>query len=244
MSTRDVEAASGDALGGSVSGSASTVSRVFQAIKAALETSGARDLSEIELEHRYSDASQPKMQAGAGAEPVLVTWGITVERRPVLGAIGPGATESTEAWQDFLRATLAGGRGRLRWSSPTAGRLIGAVDLVWPVSARQRCPIHQARNVAAKVPKHAPEQVKADFWAIWDIDTEPGDDSVAEARRPVEVFEAEWAKPWRSAVACGTDDLDHLVTYLRFPREHWQRIRHSPTSAERRSTGPDAGSRS
>jgi len=61
--------------------------------------------------------------------------------------------------------------------------LIGAVELVWPASARQRCLIHRARNVLAKVPKHAGDQVKADFWAIWDIELEAGDDAVAEARR-------------------------------------------------------------
>jgi transposase-like protein len=30
-----------------------------------------------------------------------------------------------------------------------------------------------------------------------------------------------------AAVSCLEDDLGHLATYLRFPKEHWARIRHS-----------------
>ena len=34
---------------------------------------------------------------------------------------------------------------------------------------RQRCLIHRARNVLAKVPKNAQAEVKADYWAIFDL---------------------------------------------------------------------------
>jgi len=66
--------------------------------------------------------------------------------------------------------------------------LIGAVELVWPASGRQRCLIHRCRNLLAKVLKHAQDQLKADFWTIWDIVTEAGDDAVAEARWRVKVI--------------------------------------------------------
>jgi transposase-like protein len=38
---------------------------------------------------------------------------------------------------------------------------------------------------------------------------------------------AKWGKLYPSAVACLNDDFGHLTTYLRFPAEHWGRIRHS-----------------
>jgi len=170
----------------------------------------------------------PRCTPGPVPEAVLVAWGITVDSRPVLLAIEPGSTESTDAWREFERSMIA---RRLR--PPTlvisdgGPGLIGAVELVRPASARQRCVIHRCRNVLAKVPTHAQDQLKADFWAIWDIDLEAGDDAVAEARRRVNTFEAKWAKLYPSAVACLTDDLDHLVVYLRFPKQHWQQIRHS-----------------
>lgn len=228
LSTRDVEAALAEALGEAATVSKSTVSRVCEAIKAEFEAFGARDLSDVDVEYLYLDGSHFKMHPGAGAEPVLVAWGITADGRPVLLAIDPGSTESTDAWREFLRGMITRGlRPPTLVVSDGGPGLIGAVELVWPTTARQRCLIHRARNVLAKVPKHAQDQVKADFWAIWDIDTEPGDDAVAEARRRAKTFEAKWAKLYPSAVACLTDDLDHLVTYLHFPKQHWGRIRHS-----------------
>jgi hypothetical protein len=38
------------------------------------------------------------------------------------------------------------------------------------------------------------------------------------------------------------EDLDHLPTYLRFPTEHWRRIRHS-NFIERTSGRPAGGSK-
>ena len=39
-----------------------------------------------------------------------------------------------------------------------------------------------ARNVFAKVPKHANDDVKRDYWAIFDNIEEEGERAVAEAR--------------------------------------------------------------
>jgi len=50
---------------------------------------------------------------------------------------------------------------------------------------------------------------------------------VAEATRRAKAFAARWGKLYPAAVACLLEDLGHLTTYLRFPREHWKRIRHS-----------------
>jgi putative transposase len=78
------------------------------------------------------------------------------------------------------------------------------------------------------VPAHAQARVKAAFWAIFDdIDAPPGEAAVAEATRRAGAFAAKWPKLYPSAVAWLEDDLEHLVTYLRFPTEHQGRIRHS-----------------
>src|SRR5919106_788081 len=93
--------------------------------------------------------------------------------------------------------------------------LIGAVEQVWAHSLRQRCLIHRARNVAAKVSEADRDQVKADFWAIFDIPDgiEPGDAAVADARRRAERFAAKWQAKYPGAVACVTDDLGALTTF-------------------------------
>jgi putative transposase len=40
-------------------------------------------------------------------------------------------------------------------------------------------------------------------------------------------FAAKWKARYPSAVTCVTDDLASLTVHLRFPAEHWKRIRHS-----------------
>jgi len=229
LSTRDVEAALEEALGEGATVSKSTVSRICEAIKEEFEAFRHRDLSDVELEYLYLDGSHFKMHPGSPAEPVLVAWGITADGKPVLLAVEPGATESIDAWGDFLcRMTGRGLRAPSLVISDGGAGLIGAVELVFSRSARQRCLIHRARNVLAKVPKHAQAQVKKDFWAIWNgIDDDAGEAAVLEAEKRVKAFCAKWKKLYPAAVACLEDDVCHLTTYLRFPKEQWARIRHS-----------------
>ena len=75
---------------------------------------------------------------------------------------------------------------------------------------------------------HAQAEVKADFWAIFDVgDAEPGDQAVATAHRQAAEFAARWNSRYPAAVRCVTGDLASLTVHLRFPAEHWHRIRHS-----------------
>ena len=229
LSTRDIEAALTEALGEGATVSKSTVSRICEAIKEEFEAFRHRSLSEIELEYLYLDGSHFKMHPGAPAEPVLVAWGITTDGKPVLLSVEPGASESIDAWRDFLEQMTARDlRAPSLVISDGGAGLIGAVELVFPRSARQRCLIHRARNVLAKVPKHAQEQVKNDFWAIWNgIEQDAGEAAVLEVEKRVKAFSAKWKKLYPAAVSCLEEDLGHLTTYLRFPKEHWARIRHS-----------------
>lgn len=229
LSVRDVEATLVEALGPDAKVSKSTVSRVCEAIRAEFDAFARRDLSGIELEYLFLDGSHFKYHAGAKAEPVLVAWGVTTDGKPVLLHLAPGSSESTDAWADFLRDMAGRGlRPPLLVISDGGPGLVSAVELVLSSSLRQRCVIHRSRNILAKVPAHAQAQVKVDFWAIFDdIGASPGDAAVAEATARAKKFATKWRKLFPAAVACLEDDFEHLVTYLRFPREHWKRIRHS-----------------
>lgn len=229
LSVRDVEATLAEALGQQATVSKSTVSRICEAIKTEFDAFAARDLSGVELEYLFLDGSHFKFHDGAKAEPVLVAWGVTTLGKPVLLHVAPGSTESTDAWADFLRQMVARGlRPPLLVISDGGPGLIGAVELVLTTSLRQRCLIHRARNILAKVSKHAQQEVKRDYWSIFDDDgLEPGEAAIAEVTRRATTFTAKWQKIYPSAVASLTDDFEHLVQYLRFPKEHWKRIRHS-----------------
>jgi transposase-like protein len=229
LSVRDVEASLADALGPESTVSKSTVSRICEAIRDEFDTWKTRDLSDVELDYLFADGSYFKMHPGAPAEPVLVAWGITSTGKPVFLGLEPGSSESHDAWAGFFRGLKARGlRDPLLVISDGGQGLIGAAEIVFDRSLRQRCVIHRARNILAKVPAHAQAKVKAEFWAIFDdIDADPGDAAVAEATRRAKAFAARWRKLYPAAVDCLEDDFEHLVTYLRFPAEHWARIRHS-----------------
>jgi putative transposase len=229
LSVRDVEASLADALGPQATLSKSTVSQVCQAIRDEFAAFRARDLSGIELDYLYVDGSHFKMHPGARAEPVLVAWGITTHGAPVLLGLAPAAGEAHDAWADFLGELVGRGlRSPVLVISDGAPGLVGAVEQGFPCSLRQRCLVHRARNLVAKVPAHAQAEVKAAFWQIFDdIDQPPGQAAVDEAVRRATAFADRYQGGYPAAVACLTSTLAELTVHLRFPREHWRRIRHS-----------------
>jgi putative transposase len=229
LSDRDIEAALAEVLGPEAALSKSTVSRICQRIRTEFDAWKTRGLSEVRLDYLFLDGSHFKMHPGAPAEPVLAAWGIDTDGKPVFVGLAPASSESTDAWDDFLADLVARGlRAPLLGISDGAPGLCGAFYRTFRTSLRQRCLIHRARNVIAKVSKHDQEAVKADFWAIFDVgDAEPGDAAIAVATRQAAEFAAKWKTRYPAAVACVTDDLASLTVHLRFPAEHWKRIRHS-----------------
>jgi transposase-like protein len=229
LSDRDIEASLAEVLGAEAALSKSTVSRICQRIRDEFQAWTTRDLSGVRLDYLFLDASHFKMHPGAPAEPVLAAWGIDTDGKPVFVGLAPAASESTDAWDDFLADLIGRGlHGPLLGISDGAAGLTGAFDRAFPASLRQRCLVHRARNVLAKVSAHDQSQVKADFWAIFDVgEAEPGEQAVTVAHRQAAAFAATWQGRYPSAVACVTDDLASLTVYLRFPAEHWRRIRHS-----------------
>jgi len=230
LSVRDVEAALTEALGESAAVSKSTVSRICGQIKTQFEAWSTRRLDEVELDYLFVDGSHFKYHANAAAEPVLAAWGIDTDGKPVFVGLEAASSESGDAWEGFL--TGLGERGLrcpLLVISDGAAGLVGAIDRTMGAALRQRCLIHRARNVLAKVPKNAQADVKVDYWAIFDLpDTiEPGLDAVTIAQHRIDAFAARWRDAYPAAVRCLLNDRDSLTVYLRFPREHWIRIRHS-----------------
>ena len=229
LSTRDIEQALADALGEEAALSRSTVSRICQTIKDEFDAWKKRSLKDVELEYLYVDASHFRYHQGARSEPVLCAWGLTADGRPVFLALAATSAESHDAVTDFLRdLTRRGLRAPLLVITDGAPGLISAIEQVFDKSLRQRCLVHRARNVIAKVSKGDQTEVKADFWSVFDdITSEPGDEAIAEARSRARAFADKWGSLYPGATACVTDDLESLTTHLRFPSDHWMRIRHT-----------------
>jgi transposase-like protein len=195
LSVRDVEATLVEALGETAAVSKSTVSRICEEIKTQFEQWSARRLDDVELDYLFLDGSHFKYHANASAEPVLAAWGIDTDGKPVLVGLEAASSESGDAWEGFM--TGLGERGLacpLLVISDGAPGLIGAVETTMGAALRQRCLIHRARNILAKVAKNAQADVKADYWAIFDLpeDIQPGIDAVKLAQNRIEAFAQRW----------------------------------------------------
>jgi putative transposase len=228
LSDRDVEAMLAETFGEQATISRTTVSRICQRLRAEFDTWKRRDLSGTGLDYLYLDGSFFKMHPKARAEPVLVAWGISTDGRPVFLHLAPGAAESTDAWRGLLEDLKDRGLGTPLLVISDGGKgLCAAIECSFPASLHQRCLVHVCRNLIAKVPAHAQDEVKRDYWAIFDHIQAQGEAAVAEARRRAARFIAKWKPLYPAAVACVADNLDALVAHLRFPAEHHRRIRHS-----------------
>ena len=229
LSTRDIEASLAEALGPEAALSRSTVSRVCEAIQGEFAAWRTRSLVGLEPLYVFVDGSHFRYHDGARAEPVLCAWAITADGKPVLVGLDGANAESTDACLGFLRDLVTRGLDApLLVITDGAAGLISAVEQVWPASLRQRCLVHRVRNILAKVATADQDLAKADL--------------LANLRRPARHprrARARRGSPTRrgvrptvgsslpAAVACILDDFAELAAHLRFPAEHWSRIRHS-----------------
>ena len=231
LSVRDVEAALAEALGDQAAISKSTVSAVCQAIKEEYQAWARRPLDGITLDYLFLDASFFRMHPGSPAEPVLAAWGITTDGKPAFLGLAPGSGESADAWHDFLiDLTDRGLPSPLLIISDGARGLISAIEQAFPKALRQRCLIHRARNVLAKVPAGMQAEVKDAYWAIFDTEdlkTPPGPRLVEIIDHRIDEFAARYQALYPAAVKCLLTDREGLTAYLRFPAGHHHRIRHS-----------------
>ncbi len=99
--------------------------------------------------------------------------------------------------------------------------LIKAIEQCWPASDRQRCCVHRARNLYAKLPDRERERVKHAYWQALDEAI-----SETDAKQRLQALVDELDKGGFTAAArCLADDLDALVVHLRYPVRHRRRWR-------------------
>jgi transposase-like protein len=229
LSDRDIEAMLIETFGNEAAISKSTASRICQRLRAEFDAWRRADLQKLKIDYLYVDGSYFKMHPKAKAEPVLVAWGIDTDGKPNFLGLASGSSESTDSWKGFFEDLKARGlRPPLLVITDGGPGLLAAIEQCFSKSLVQRCLIHRLRNILAKVSKEAQDEVKRDYWAIFNRVEQPaGPKAVTEARRRAKAFATKWRKLYPSAVACLEEDLDALVVHLRFPAKHWKRIRHS-----------------
>ena len=231
LSVRDVEAALAEALGDQAAISKSTVSVICGQIKDEYAAWACRRLDGITLDYLFLDASFFRMHPGSPAEPVLAAWGITTGGKPAFIGLASGAGESADAWHDFLTDLKDRGLpSPLLVISDGARGLIAAIEQAFPEALRQRCLIHRARNVLAKVPAGMQAEVKDAYWQLFDTEdlkTQPGPRLVELVDARISEMAGRYAATYPAAMKCLLADREGLTAYLRFPAEHHPRVRHS-----------------
>jgi putative transposase len=220
LSMRDVESLCEQAGLGKLS--KSTASRICEELRERFEQFKRRSLYDVHVAALFLDATFISVRPSGPKEGVLVAWGFTEEGERVLLSVTLGMRESYEDWQALARDLIARGLGApMLIVADGAPGLIKAIEQCWPASDRQRCCVHRARNLYAKLPERERERVKHAYWQALD-------DAINErdAKQRLQALVDELDKGGFTAAArCLADDLDALVVHLRYPTRHRRRWR-------------------
>lgn len=129
-------------------------------------------------------------------------------------------SESYEAWKGFLEQMVERGlRCPVLCIIDGNAGLSKAVGKVFRESKVQRCAVHKLRNIERKAPKHALEELKADFHRIVYAKSE------TKAREAYAAFERKWSKLCPGVVTSLREGGEELFTFFSFPKAQWKTLR-------------------
>jgi putative transposase len=200
--------------------SKSQVSRICQALDERVEVFRNRPL-EGAYPYLWLDARVERVrETEAGMVRQRCWWPTpcTSGRREVIG-LKVGEVESEAEWRGFLRELVARGLEGVQLVISDAhqglknaiGQVLGAQ---W-----QRCCVHFVRDMLGHVPRQAQPMVRG---ALKQIFAAPDRASAGETLAAV----AAQLEPAAGKVARLLEDAEEeLLAYMRFPREHWPKIR-------------------
>ncbi len=201
--------------------SASTVARLKEQWQGEWEEWRGRSLEGLGLVYMWVDGVYIKAGLEKTKAALLVAIGALSDGQKVILAVEPGYRESVESWADLLRSLKERGLNcpRLVVGDGHLG-IWGALSGVFPDALEQRCWNHKVRNVLDKLPKKAQANAKSELQGIVYSDTR----EAAEALRDGFV---RWCRKegYDRAAAALEQDWERMVTFFRFPEEHWKHLR-------------------
>lgn len=218
VSTRTLSLLSEKLIGRKIS--PNEVSKAGKQLTQAVASWRERDLSAEAIKYMYVDGTIFSMRVGKTIEkvPVLVAIGVTEDGyRTVLG-LQAGDKESASCWREMFKDLKA---RKLDASCVQLGIMDGLPGLEkvfeeeFAGAKVQRCQVHVARNILAKVPKKFKQDVADQVRSIFYASTK------AKAMAFFEAFREKWEKDLPSAVKCLERALESCLTYLQFPSEEW-----------------------
>lgn len=223
LSTGDFAPALEELLGEAARGfSATNIVRLKESWEAEYREWRSRDLTGMDYVYVWADGVNFSIRLEEDRLTCLVLIGVRRDGTKELIALEDGYRESEAAWLALLRdlkrrgmpaPALAVGDGALGFWN--------ALGQVYPETAEQRCWVHKLRNVLDKLPDRLQERAKELLRQVMYAESE----AAAETAR--NAFATEFGAKHEKAVACLTEDWEELLTFMRFPAEHWQHLRTS-----------------
>jgi len=222
VSTRTLSMMSERLIGRKIS--ASEVSKASKELTQGVEQWRQRDLSGESIKYIFVDGTLFPMRIDGSIEkvPVLVAIGVTEQgHRTVLG-LQAGDKESASNWRELFKDLKSRG---LNGNNVILGIMDGLAGLErvfkeeFPNARVQRCQIHVARNVLAKVPRKLKKLIADEIRSIFYAS------SRTKALRFFDQFKERWKKELPSALKCLENSLEACLTYLNHPEEEWVCLR-------------------
>jgi len=220
LSTRDIEAALADTL--EVDGvSKSNVSQLCRQLSQDFERWQNRDLSEHKILYLFCDGIYVRLRPeDERAAAVLCAYGIREDGQKVLLHLAVGDKESTVCWKSFFQDMKRRGLAEslLVVIDGNSG-LRKAVRECFPDSWVQRCQVHRMRNILCKLPEKARSGLKRLIQKAF---------TAASYKKGLEQAQgivAMYRDHFPEAMKCLANDLEEVLTALRFPEPHRKRIR-------------------
>ena len=217
----DFELALGGLLGDGAALSPSTIARLKTKWQSEYEAWCTERLDELEPVYLWVDGVYVKAGLEKDKAALLVVIAGCADGHKRLVALSAGHRESEAAWSAVLRD--------LKWRGLGCPKLVegdghlgiwAGLRNVYPEAAEQRCWNHRIVNVLDKVPKRLQARARAQITQI------PYAGAEREALELRERFQG-WcrANHLDEAAALIERDWDRMVTFYRFPREHWTHLR-------------------
>jgi len=200
------------------------ISKVNQELNQAVEEWRNRDLSPEAIQYLFIDGVNFEMRVAGSVEkvPVLVVIGVTEKGIKLVIGLQAGDKESASNWRELFRDLKARG---LDGAKVTLGVMDGLAGLEkvfkeeFPQAQIQRCQVHVARNVLAKVPRKLKKEVADDLRSIFYASSQK------KAQEFFDRFKSKWGTDLPSAVACLERSLNSCLTFFHFSEEEWISLR-------------------
>ena len=222
VSTRTLSMISERLIGRKIS--PTEISSVNVELSEAVERWRQRDLSCELVKYLFVDGVHFPMRMGNSVEkvPVLVAVGVKEDGDRLVVGMQSGDKESAPVWREFFKDLKVRG---LDAQKITLGIMDGLPGLEavfkeeFSHARIQRCQVHVARNILAKVPKKFKQEVADDLRSIFYADTKE------KSLEHWHTFQQKWQKAIPSAVECLERNIDACLTFFNYPSEEWVSLR-------------------